>query len=729
MSNGDGTWSMTFVPADFYGLEAGADVSQICCVFNNGSWDAEGKDFNETGGCIEFFIPLDGVGPTSTTWAITFTPAAFYGIAAGTDVTQIGCVFNNGTWDLEGKDWDPDDPEYCIDFYIELYPPSDETMYADFEDETTGPFTLHVMGCGEWDNELLHPVNETFMIIDNPDPGGINTSSKVMQFNRRGTDDGGQPWGGFWANNDPQFDISLHKYVHVMVWKPKASPVKFKLEGGTSGTLEIESTNQQTATDKWVDMVFDFSTMEGMYPICAFMPDFEDPLTSAGVVEIFFDNIRVNSDPDPMTVNGNIVADFSANITSLCEGDAVTFMPDLLNGFADSLRWDFPGGLPSSSIEQFPEIFYTESGIFDVSLTAFWYNDTNIIVKQNYISVFSIPEVPIKPIGDTLICFNEDFTVYTSNSTSTVWDLSPPNAGNLNTYDSICLIYWNESFTAQASLKVKAINSCGESEYSEVITISKHDAINISLGENILVCYGESKMIEPQISGGTPPYLYFWQPAYLFDNNTSATPLITPNSNAYIYLTITDNMDCSNTINQYVMVEGENYNPDFAAFPYQFISEPFNVQFDNLTPDQEDYDFIWYFGNGDSSLLVQPNYTYPENGLYSVTLIAVSKLTGCSDTLVKEDLIVCTGAGIHDAVPYGFHYFVEEDERELYLVFDNQPDNLCFQLLNIYGNEYYTSIIHQKENKISVKGLDPGMYIFVLRKDDRISTGKIILTR
>nr|NQU92735.1 T9SS type A sorting domain-containing protein [Bacteroidota bacterium] len=300
----DGTWSMTFVPADFYGIEIGAEVTQICAVFNNGSWDAEGKDFDATGACTDFYIPLDGVGPTYTTWAITFTPAAFYGIAAGTDVTQIGCVFNNGTWDLEGKDWDPIEPETCIDFFIELLPPSEETMYADFEDGTNGPFTLHVMGCGEWDNAELHPVDETFFIIDNPYPSGINTSAKVMQFNRRGTDDDGQAWGGFWANNDPQFDVSLHKYVHVMVWKPKASPVKFKLEGGPSGTLEIESTNQQTETDKWVDMVFAFDTMNGTYPVCAFMPDFEDPLTSAGVVELYFDNIRVNDDPNPFDDTG-----------------------------------------------------------------------------------------------------------------------------------------------------------------------------------------------------------------------------------------------------------------------------------------------------------------------------------------------------------------------------------------------------------------------------------------
>jgi hypothetical protein len=176
---------------------------------------------------------------------------------------------------------------------------AEEMMIADFEDGTTGPLTLHVMGNGDWDNAELHPVTETFEIVDNPDPSGLNWSTKVMKFNRRGLDEGGQPWGGFWANADPPVDVTTYKYVHVMVWKPRVSPIRFKLEGGPSGTLEIVSSNEQTETGMWVDMVFPFDTMTGTYPVIAFMPDFEDPFTAPELQVIYFDNIRVNSNPNP----------------------------------------------------------------------------------------------------------------------------------------------------------------------------------------------------------------------------------------------------------------------------------------------------------------------------------------------------------------------------------------------------------------------------------------------
>jgi hypothetical protein len=167
-------------------------------------------------------------------------------------------------------------------------------IVVDFEDGTAGPLTLHVMGNGDWDNEELHPVSETFEVVDNPDPSGINTSGKVMQFNRRGTDEDGQPWGGFWSNVAPAVDVDNYKYVHVMVWKPRISPLKFKLEGDP--TLEIESMYPQTKTGEWEDIIWDFSSLDGQYHIASFMPDFDDPFEFAELQVIYFDNIRLSND-------------------------------------------------------------------------------------------------------------------------------------------------------------------------------------------------------------------------------------------------------------------------------------------------------------------------------------------------------------------------------------------------------------------------------------------------
>lgn len=58
-SNGNDTYSITFVPADYYKVKAEDGIFiGISCVFNNGAgWDAEGKDQGD-GACIDFQIPL-----------------------------------------------------------------------------------------------------------------------------------------------------------------------------------------------------------------------------------------------------------------------------------------------------------------------------------------------------------------------------------------------------------------------------------------------------------------------------------------------------------------------------------------------------------------------------------------------------------------------------------------------------------------------------------------------
>jgi hypothetical protein len=95
-------------------------------------------------------------------------------------------------------------------------------------------------------------------------------------------------------------DVTTNKYMHVKVWKPRISPVKFKIEGGAAGTLEIASMNAQTETGKWVDYVFDYSGKTGPYPTIVFMPDFADPVGLTEDIDIYFDDIILNNNPNPM---------------------------------------------------------------------------------------------------------------------------------------------------------------------------------------------------------------------------------------------------------------------------------------------------------------------------------------------------------------------------------------------------------------------------------------------
>ncbi len=181
--NGDSTWSITFVPRDFYGLGDSLTATAINCVFNAGNWlDGSGKAFAEDGNCADFLIPLGGLQPL---WQIKFVPANFYDIAEGTDVTAINCVFNVGNFSLgEGKDWDTENPEACIDFTVPLgnvgiNENPDMVSYNLYPNPVGNQLTIDNIG-GVNKIEVFNVIGEVVKSIDNLSTAGVTISTSNL---------------------------------------------------------------------------------------------------------------------------------------------------------------------------------------------------------------------------------------------------------------------------------------------------------------------------------------------------------------------------------------------------------------------------------------------------------------------------------------------------------------------------------------------------------------------
>ena len=64
LPNGDESYSITFTPFTYFGIPDTNTlaITKICCVFNDGTWDKDGRDFENDTTCMDFFIPLETVG-------------------------------------------------------------------------------------------------------------------------------------------------------------------------------------------------------------------------------------------------------------------------------------------------------------------------------------------------------------------------------------------------------------------------------------------------------------------------------------------------------------------------------------------------------------------------------------------------------------------------------------------------------------------------------------------
>jgi hypothetical protein len=132
--------------------------------------------------------------------------------------------------------------------------------------------------------------NDSLKIVPNPAKDDVDSSSMVLKFRRSSA---GDPWAGFWSILPQPLDMTTNKYILMKVWKPRVSPVKFKIEGGTTDptSFELESTAPQTKTNGWEQMVFYFPDATGTYPTIAVFPDFIQPVGLDKDIVLYIDDI------------------------------------------------------------------------------------------------------------------------------------------------------------------------------------------------------------------------------------------------------------------------------------------------------------------------------------------------------------------------------------------------------------------------------------------------------
>jgi hypothetical protein len=325
------------------------------------------------------------------------------------------------------------------DFEIPLTLTEDITLYFDYiyanDDPTVGSAPVVVFE--DFEHIPLNALDQSTMTrVVNPDMSGINNSHYVIEMNRAYD---GVPWAGFWSSLPMPVDITDNKYVHVKVWKPRISPIKFKIEKAGE-SHEIFSMNEQTMTNAWEDIVFDFSDWTGEWTVIAFLPDFEDPLTLTENITIYFDDIRVTDSPTPLSV-----ADVTMNVnmsywTYLDKFDPATDYVDVagnfnnwdganhhlttvddsiysitlndmivgsvlefkfrINGSWDDATAEFPSGGPNR----------TYTVVEGVNVYDAWYNDETMGISENYL-YGKIQMFPNPSVGDLTIRTEADLSM------------------------------------------------------------------------------------------------------------------------------------------------------------------------------------------------------------------------------------------------------------------------------------------------------------------------------
>lgn len=129
---------------------------------------------------------------------------------------------------------------------------------------------------------------EDFVIADNPDMSGINSSAKCVKFVVAADAD---PWAGAWSDDFGPYNITQDAHIlTMMVYKTIISPSCLKVEASSNGGTNTELKVSNTVINAWEQLSFDFTSQIGYtFQRLVFFPDFPDART--GGTTAYIDNI------------------------------------------------------------------------------------------------------------------------------------------------------------------------------------------------------------------------------------------------------------------------------------------------------------------------------------------------------------------------------------------------------------------------------------------------------
>ncbi|REK50528.1 MAG: PKD domain-containing protein [Bacteroidetes bacterium] len=96
------------------------------------------------------------------------------------------------------------------------------------------------------------------------------------------------------------------------------------------------------------------------------------------------------------------IANFSSNTQAICTGESIQFIDDSEN--AISWQWTFPGGNPSYSNQQNPQVVYNTPGRYNIILNVTNNNGNHTIMRLNYLTVNQVLKPQVNITSNNLSC-------------------------------------------------------------------------------------------------------------------------------------------------------------------------------------------------------------------------------------------------------------------------------------------------------------------------------------
>ena len=329
-----------------------------------------------------------------------------------------------------------------------------------------------------------------------------------------------------------------------------------------------------------------------------------------------------DSSQTSVTFSTKPTVDFTINSSTQCGTNNLFAFTNQSVG-ANSYFWNFGDGITSTVTN--PSKSYTNNGTYTVWLKATNANGCSdsiskvVTVNNGPIASFTLPSIT-NCVSNTTI----NFTNTSNNANSYIWYFGDGSSSTLTNPTKTYTTYGN------FIVKLVAFNTNGcKDSISISINLSAAPTSNFSVN-NTNQCVNNAFVFS---NLSTTNSFYLWD----FGDGTSSTvtnptKIYSTAGNYIVSLTVTNAGGCSASITKTITV---NATP-FASFTFPGNSNcagSTTISFTNNSLNATNY--VWYFGDGSSSTLINPTKTYSTYGNYLVKLIAFNS-NGCRDSMITN---------------------------------------------------------------------------------------------
>lgn len=339
---------------------------------------------------------------------------------------------------------------------------------------------------------------------------------------------------------------------------------------------------------------------------------------------------RTVTRPNYITVTNGVDAAFTYTNPAVCHAPALINFTNTSTGPPTlSYQWDFGDGNFSTAAS--PSHTYLADGSYVVTLVTTSTAGCVDTFRSNPIVIGAFTTTFNAPLN---ACINEAVT-FTNTSTpvpvSANWSFG--DGGTATGINS------NHTYTVPGTYTVRLYNtysSCVDSA-QQTITINPRPVADFTAPATVR-CEPPFTVNFQDLSTGS---VTSWQWDF-GDGNTSTLQNPSHTYTSYgsftVTLVATNAFGCTDTIRRtnYIRIQRASINipslPERGCIPYTTTFIPSITSLDAVIA------YNWDFGDGGTSTLPNPTYTYTTQGTYTVRLI-ITTSTGCTDTLIVPNAI------------------------------------------------------------------------------------------